>query len=219
MENTELGSGFKIAMKDLEIRGAGNILGKEQHGHMAKVGAETYMKLLEEVVAEVKGEPVVREVRTSMEVDLNAHVPTDYIGELSQRMDFYQRMASVSGRAERVSLERELKDVYGAVPASVVNLLDLAELKAVASKIGASEVTIKKKLFAMKFASMDRLGHEGIQYALKLFGKKTMLAVSEDGSVMIKFDFPSKSVHYVLTAMKAFCETAWSFEADKKESV
>lgn len=210
MENTELGSGFKIAMKDLEIRGAGNVLGKEQHGHMAKVGTETYMKLLGEVLSEVKGEPVVRDVKATMEADVDAHVPSDYIGELSQRMEFYQRMASVTGRKDRLALERELKDVYGAVPPAVSNLLDLAELKAAASKLGVKDVVIKKKLFALKFASMEDIGKEGVQYALKLFGKRAVLAVSEGGEIMIKLEFPGKSERYAMTALKAFCETALS---------
>ncbi len=219
MENTELGSGFKIAVKDLEIRGAGNVLGKEQHGHMAKVGTETYMKLLGEALSEVKGEPVIREIKTTMEADVDAHVPTDYIGELSQRMEFYQRMAYVSSKKERTALEKELKDVYGNLPQAVVNLLDVAELKAVASKIGVSDVIINKKLFALKFVSMERIGEEGVQYALKRFGKRAVLTVSEDGNVMVKLEFQGKSERYGLTALKAFCETAYAVQNEEKSAV
>jgi len=218
MENTELGSGFKIAMKDLEIRGAGNVLGKEQHGHMEKVGLETYTQLLNEVVAEVRGEPLVKEIKTSMEVEVNAHVPDEYIPDHSHRMDFYQRMASVSGKADRKNLEEELRDVYGAIPKPVSNLLDLAELKAIAAKVGVSDVIIKKGNAALAFDSPKELVREGIQYALKLFGKTVQITATGE-AVMAKFIFKGKSERYLLTALKAFCETAYAKETDSGSDV
>ena len=141
-EFTEFGSGFKIAMRDLEIRGAGNILGGEQHGHMETVGYDLYLKLLGEAVKMEKGElpaaPVDNECLVDMQVQ--AHIPERYIENLSQRLDIYRRIAGIKTQDDALDVLDELTDRFGKPPASVQGLIDIAFLRNMASQIGIFEV-------------------------------------------------------------------------------
>ena len=141
-EFTEFGSGFKIAMRDLEIRGAGNILGGEQHGHMETVGYDLYLKLLGEAVKMEKGElpsaPVDNECLVDMQVQ--AHVPERYIENLSQRLDIYRRIAGIKNQDDALDVLDELTDRFGKPPVSVQGLIDIALLRNMASQIGIFEV-------------------------------------------------------------------------------
>lgn len=141
-EFTEFGSGFKIAMRDLEIRGAGNILGGEQHGHMETVGYDLYLKLLGEAVKMEKGElpaaPVDNECLVDMQVQ--AHIPERYIENLSQRLDIYRRIAGIKTQDDALDVLDELTDRFGKPPASVQGLIDIALLRNMASQIGIFEV-------------------------------------------------------------------------------
>ena len=141
-EFTEFGSGFKIAMRDLEIRGAGNVLGGEQHGHMEAVGYDMYVKLLNEAVTLMKGEEPVRPVDQECLVDLQvqAHIPESYIGSLSLRLDVYRRIAEVETQEDAMDVTDELIDRFGEPPASVKGLLDIALLRNTASRLGITEV-------------------------------------------------------------------------------
>ena len=141
-EFTEFGSGFKIAMRDLEIRGAGNILGGEQHGHMETVGYDLYLKLLGEAVKMEKGElpaaPVDNECLVDMQVQ--AHIPERYIENLSQRLDIYRRIAGIKNQDDALDVLDELTDRFGKPPAAVQGLIDIALLRNMASQIGIFEV-------------------------------------------------------------------------------
>ena len=141
-EFTEFGSGFKIAMRDLEIRGAGNILGGEQHGHMETVGYDLYLKLLGEAGKIEKGElpsaPVDNECLVDMQVQ--AHIPERYIENLSQRLDIYRRIAGIKNQDDALDVLDELTDRFGKPPVSVQGLIDIALLRNMASQIGIFEV-------------------------------------------------------------------------------
>ena len=141
-EFTEFGSGFKIAMRDLEIRGAGNILGGERHGHMETVGYDLYLKLLGEAVKMEKGElpsaPVDNECLVDMQVQ--AHIPERYIENLSQRLDIYRRIAGIKNQDDALDVLDELTDRFGKPPVSVQGLIDIALLRNMASQIGIFEV-------------------------------------------------------------------------------
>ena len=129
-EFTELGSGFKIAMRDLEIRGAGNLLGSEQHGHMEAVGYDLYCKLLNESVKEMKGESTIREdYETAIDLDIDAFIPERYIRNEAQKLDIYKRIAAISNEEEYDDMLEELMDRFGEPPRSVQNLLSIAWLK------------------------------------------------------------------------------------------
>lgn len=142
-EFAEFGSGFKIAMRDLEIRGAGNLLGAEQSGHLMSVGYDMYLKLLEEAVLEERGERSEQTVECTADLAIAANIPKSYVDSGEQRMDLYRRMAAVRTQADCDDLLSELVDRYGDPPKSVLNLLDTALLRAAASKAGIRDISQK----------------------------------------------------------------------------
>lgn len=141
-EFTQFGSGFKIAMRDLEIRGAGNMLGPEQSGHMAAVGYEMYCKLIDSAVKEARGENVKRQTDTVMEVPLPAYIPHGYIKRENDRLFMYKRIALISSGEERMDVQDELIDRFGDIPQSVQNLIDIALLKAAAGQAFVTRLCI-----------------------------------------------------------------------------
>ena len=140
-EFTEFGSGFKIAMRDLEIRGAGNILGGEQHGHMEAVGYDMYLRLLSEAVSREKGEtPQEFDAECLVDMQVQAHIPESYIGNLSQRLEVYRRIADIRTREDAMDVTDELIDRFGEPPASVNGLIEIALLRNLASQLGIYEI-------------------------------------------------------------------------------
>ena len=150
-EFTELGAGFKIAMRDLEIRGAGNLLGPEQSGQMAAVGYDMYCRLMREAVAEIKGEPIERFADTSVEIALSAHVPVSYIADDMQRIEIYKRIAAIDAVRSAKLLKDEITDRYGTVPRPVENLMLIALIKSYASRAGFAAVTRSGRKFTLKY--------------------------------------------------------------------
>ena len=140
-EFTEFGSGFKIAMRDLEIRGAGNVLGGEQHGHMESVGYDMYLKLLNEAIREERGEePDVHEVECSIDVPITAHIPEEYIPSLKLRIAMYKRIADIQNKTDADDVIDELIDRFGDVPPSVMGLVQVALIRNTASAYGICEI-------------------------------------------------------------------------------
>ena len=140
-EFTEFGSGFKIAMRDLELRGAGNILGGEQHGHMETVGYDMYLRLLGEAVSEEKGEQATPyELECLVDVQMQAHIPESYIESLSQRLDIYRRISDIRGEEDASDVIDELIDRFGEPPASVKGLIDVALIRNTAASLGIYEI-------------------------------------------------------------------------------
>ena len=139
-EYSELGSGFKIAMRDLEIRGAGNLLGAEQSGHMEAVGYDLYCKMLNEAVKEAKGETVKEEFETSIDISVSAYIPPQYISNEAQKLDIYKRIAGIETEEEVEEMLEELIDRFGEPPKAVQNLLMVARLKYMAHSLYIKEV-------------------------------------------------------------------------------
>ncbi len=145
-EFTELGSGFKIAMRDLEIRGAGNLLGAEQHGHIGAVGYDMYCKMLNEAVMELKGDVQEETVKfeTAVDMDIDAHIPSSYIKSEFQKLEMYKRIADIENDEEMLDIQDELNDRFGRYPEAVANLIEIALLKAMAHKVYVTQLIYRK---------------------------------------------------------------------------
>ncbi len=141
-EATELGSGFKIAMRDLEIRGAGNLLGEAQSGHIAAVGYDLYCQMVTEAVAEMKGEPVRPPAEIKLDVPTDAYLPTDYVAKEELRLEAYRRLAAVETPVEVADIRAEWEDRYGPLPAPAEALLTVGALRAECHRLGLTDVTI-----------------------------------------------------------------------------
>lgn len=148
---TQLGAGFKIAMRDLEIRGAGNLLGAQQHGHMEAIGYDLYCKMLQEAVALEKGEPIKESFETTIEMKVNAYIPASYIVDEVERLDIYKKIASIQGDKDYYDVQEELEDRYGTLPNSVQNLIDIALVKWEANQIDITLVSEVEGHLTFKF--------------------------------------------------------------------
>ncbi len=184
MEFTELGSGFKIAMRDLEIRGAGNVLGAEQHGHMQKVGYDMYCKLLNEAVSELSGAAKAVETETKLETDLDAFIPQSYIEDDAGRMRLYQRIGALRNIKEREQLIKEVTDIYGDPPNSVQNLINSGMIRGLAANIGAEKVVMKQSGGAIEFGSFAAVT-EKVSAALNEFRGACVLKAGEKPAVSV----------------------------------
>jgi transcription-repair coupling factor (superfamily II helicase) len=150
-EFSDLGAGFRLAALDLELRGAGNLLGAEQHGHLNAMGIDLYLKMLEQTVEELRGAPAKIEVRTSLNLGLDIKIPDAYIPDENQRLRMYKRISSAATPADRTDLEAELADRFGPIPPSVSNLLDYALLKTSAERVLVQTIERKGDEVWMKF--------------------------------------------------------------------
>jgi len=156
-EFSDLGSGFRVAALDLEIRGAGNLLGGEQSGHIEAVGFDMYMKLLEQTIKELKGEEVEDEVRANVNLRVDLRIDETYIPDMNQRLTVYRRMAAVRSAAELDRLMDEVRDRYGSPPASVLNLAEYASIRLLADQLRLESVDREAQLVVLKFRADARL--------------------------------------------------------------
>ena len=150
-EFSDLGAGFKIAALDLELRGAGNLLGGEQHGHINAVGFDMYIRMLEETVRELKGEEVPVEIHANINLGLDLRIPAEYIADEHQRLRAYKRIAEAGSAGEADKILGELADRYGPPPEAVSHLLDYSILKTLAQKIGIEHVDRRHSVLNVKF--------------------------------------------------------------------
>ncbi|MEX2405845.1 MAG: TRCF domain-containing protein, partial [Actinomycetota bacterium] len=140
-----LGSGFQIALRDLEIRGAGNVLGAEQHGHIAAVGFDTYARLLQESVAEMKGEPLPEEKEIRIDLPVKAFVPPGWVAQEALRLDLYRKIATAGAHDVLERVKTETVDRYGRLPTEVETLFAVASLRVTAARLGIDEVSTYKQ--------------------------------------------------------------------------
>ncbi|MCD7753032.1 MAG: transcription-repair coupling factor, partial [Clostridiales bacterium] len=157
-EFAEFGAGFKIAMRDLEIRGAGNLLGAEQSGFMMSVGYDMYLKLLEEAVLEERGENPTRTEEVTADLTVSANIPESYISSTEERMDFYRRIARIRTEADADDMVDELIDRYGEPPRAVNNLISVALLRAAAAEVGFTDVSQKGNVVSFTLREADLPG-------------------------------------------------------------
>ncbi|MCH5343482.1 MAG: transcription-repair coupling factor [Acetatifactor sp.] len=170
-EFTDLGSGFKIAMRDLEIRGAGNLLGIRQHGHMEAVGYDMYCKLLNEAVQNLKGIPVATDFATVIDLDVDAFIPAAYIVNEVQKLDIYKRIAGIESVKERDDMKDELLDRFGEIPKSVDNLLRIALVRVAAHRLDLTEVKGKNERILFTFRPDADIDPTRIPELVKKHGK------------------------------------------------
>ena len=160
-EYTDLGSGFKIAMRDLELRGAGNLLGAQQHGHMNAVGYDLYCKMLNEAVKEAKGIHTMEDFETSVDLNVDAYIPDSYISNEFQKLDIYKRIAGIETQQDYDDMLEELLDRFGEPGKAVLNLLAIAKLKAIAHQGYVTEIKQTGKTVRFTLYEKAKLNTEG----------------------------------------------------------
>ncbi|QDW73783.1 transcription-repair coupling factor [Lachnospiraceae bacterium KGMB03038] len=168
-EFTDLGSGFKIAMRDLEIRGAGNLLGAEQHGHMEAVGYDLYCKMLNEAVKHLKGEMEEETYATTIDLDVDAYIPDSYIPNEYQKLDIYKRIAAIESQDEIEDMRDELLDRFGDVPKKVETLLEISGLKALAHAAYVTEVEQKGDVYTFAMYEKAKAAPQRIPALIESF--------------------------------------------------
>ena len=184
-EFSDLGAGFKIAALDLELRGAGNLLGGEQHGQINSVGFDTYVRLLDETVRELKGEEVVPEIRSALNLSLDIRIPPEYIGDENQRLRAYRQIANAADAEARDRAETELEDRYGPVPEAVRNLVVYSALKTLAEQIGVEAVDRRHNLLNIKFHKETRVDPARL---MNLVGKTRGAQFTPAGVLLLPLD-------------------------------
>ncbi|MEJ2662552.1 MAG: helicase-related protein, partial [Spirochaetia bacterium] len=165
---TELGSGFKIALKDLELRGAGNLLGREQHGDILAVGFDMYMKLLDEAIAERdKDEQQEQPPELYLELEYTGFIPDSYIQDMMEKMEVYKKIASINTEQDLERVYRELTDRFGALPDELHSILSIAEIRIICAKLFISSIKEKQGRAAVCFARLSRVSAEKVVRLLK----------------------------------------------------
>jgi len=186
-EFTNLGSGFKIAMRDLEIRGAGNLLGAEQHGHIASIGFSLYCKLLENAVEELKGEK--EESKKEVEINLNedAYIPDDYISDSKQKIDIYKKIMKADSEESIIDIIDELIDRFGEPPEVVMNLIEISRIKITARKLNIEKIEKKDNtLINCYFENQDTLSGEAVMEIVKKYSKRLKIRSASQPVIGIK---------------------------------
>lgn len=178
-EFTELGSGFKIALKDLEIRGAGNMMGSSQHGHMAAIGYDLYCRMLEDTVKLIKGEIHKEPVETTVELKVDAYIPDNYIKNEVQKIEVYKKIAAINSYEDVLDVKEELEDRFSSIPTSLQNLMDIAYIRSMGKVLGIEEIKEAKGEVAFTFESKDRVDQNVMKGLLKKYSRKIVLKMNK----------------------------------------
>ncbi len=172
---TELGSGFKIAMKDMEIRGAGNLLGKDQSGDVYSVGFDLYLRLLEDAVKKLSDENYAEQTEVLLELEYTGFIPETYIKNLQTKMEIYKKVASISTKEEYERVYAELEDRFGPVPDEVYSLLSLAEIRVICKKLNISTLKERQGIVQIEFAKVSNISVEKVLRLIKESGGRVKL--------------------------------------------
>lgn len=174
-EFTEFGSGFKIAMRDLEIRGAGDVLGSQQHGHMAVIGYDLYVKMLNEAIRKIKGEPEIEEFDVEIDLSVDAYIPSRYIEDEMTKIEMYKKIASIDSKEDMYEIQEELEDRFSDIPRSVQTLLSIAYIKSMCKKMKVSKVRQVKNEIILepltKYRTREKIGFKIIEELQTLMEK------------------------------------------------
>lgn len=210
-EFTELGSGFKIAMRDLEIRGTGNLLGPQQHGQMEAVGYDLYVKMMEEAIFRMKGERMEIPVDTSVEIRISAFIPDSYIFNEAMKLETYKRISSIETKADYHNSQEEIEDRYGTLPQEVYNLLDVSYLKALAGRFGITDIRENESFYRFDMPAGERFGPEKASKILKAYPSQVHLHAGEAPYILYRFKGKQKSQEEKLKEAIEFMEKINSF--------
>ncbi|MBS1851731.1 MAG: transcription-repair coupling factor [Acidobacteria bacterium] len=201
-EFSDLGAGFKIAALDLELRGAGNLLGGEQSGHIEAVGFELYTSMLDNAVRELKGEVVAEEAETQLNLGLNIRIPGDYIAEENQRLRMYKRVAGVQTDAQWNDVHSELRDRYGEPPVAVRNLLEYAALKLFCVRVGITAIERKRDQMSVRFRANATIDPEKLA---RFVSSQKGAQFTPDGT--LKFPLKNGPAEDVLRALRGVLDS------------
>ena len=184
-EFTEFGSGFKIAMRDLEIRGAGSLLGEIQHGHMEQVGYDMYCKLLDEVVKEIKGEEVIEEIDVQIDLNVSSYIPDEYIENPSQKIEIYQNIALCRTEEDIQNVTDEVLDRYGTMPKEIENLLEVARIKMLARAAYVLKINQKQENVVFHFEK-DNFNVDCIDKLMKIYRNRIKFSPATEPYITFK---------------------------------
>ena len=212
-EFSDLGAGFKIAALDLELRGAGNLLGGEQSGHIEAIGFELYTQMLERAVREMKGEAAPDEAETQLNLGLNIRIPGDYVPEENQRLQMYKRVARVETESQLGDVGAELEDRYGPPPPAVRNLLDYASLKLLCMRVGVNAIDRKRETVTFKFRQNATVDPEQLA---RFVSAQRGAQFTPDG--MLKFALKATAAEEVLRGLRTVLEQLASADTPATES-
>jgi len=212
-EFSDLGAGFKIAALDLELRGAGNLLGGEQSGHIEAIGFELYTQMLERAVREMKGEAAPDEAETQLNLGLNIRIPGDYVPEENQRLQMYKRVARVETESQLGDVGAELEDRYGPPPSAVRNLLDYASLKLLCMRVGVNAIDRKRETVTFKFRQNATVDPEQLA---RFVSAQRGAQFTPDG--MLKFALKATAAEEVLRGLRTVLEQLASADTPATES-
>ena len=213
-EFTELGAGFKIAMRDLEIRGAGNVLGTEQHGYMEAIGYDLYCKLLEESMQLKKGEVVRHKPQAKIDLAVNAYIPEHYISNHQLKIEIYKKIAAIENRADMNVVYEEIEDRFGTVPTSVSNLMTIAFIKALCESMAIEEVSEDGKDFILKFSTDYPISPIFISQVLEYDSKNVSFFAGNPAILRVKVTNRLRKKEEQLTMLENYLEKIYSFYSE-----
>jgi transcription-repair coupling factor (superfamily II helicase) len=185
-DNTELGSGFKIALKDMEIRGAGNILGREQHGQILSVGYDMYLRLLDQAVAELSGREREEAPEVYMELEYSGFIPDTYISDSMEKMEVYKKVASITTDEELDRVLREIEDRFGPMPDEVHSVLALAEMRVLCRKLFITSLREKDGVIAVEFSKLSKVSVDRVVRMVKESAGRAFLDPAKPACLMLK---------------------------------
>lgn len=205
-EYTEFGSGFKIAMRDLEIRGAGNILSSQQHGHIDNIGYDLYLSFLENAMKKLKGEEVKDINETSIDINIEAYIPESYIKDQNQRLEFYKKISVIESDEDYSELIEEAIDRYGDIPEATNNLMDISQIKFLANEKNIENISGNENKLKIKFNEDKDIDIASLNQVISNFGNKIQFNLKGEKSLEFK---PGK---YPLVELKDLIENIiWLF--------
>jgi transcription-repair coupling factor (superfamily II helicase) len=187
-EFTEFGSGFKIAMRDLEIRGAGNLLGVEQHGHMASVGFDMYCRLLEESVQELQGKPAIeRQALPVVELPVDAYIPDEYLNDPRLKMEVYKKLADVERLENLERVEEEIRDRFGPIPEALENLIGITRLRLLAYQAQVGSLQQQGDQLRIRFSNPIVWPADTLARLTRRLGKRSRdITLLDQGDLLVR---------------------------------